>query len=82
MSVDLTEFEALSGPRKRTVCRVGQAMAGMDADARAQLVAACATPNAQIGSGAISKWLERRDFMVSVNQVTSHRRNQCSCAHD
>jgi hypothetical protein len=76
---DLTEFVQLSAPRKRKACSVGGALGVLKVVERGQLEAALGQDNALIGSGAISKWLERRGFSVNTNQVTAHRRGQCAC---
>jgi hypothetical protein len=73
---DLSEFEALSKPRKPP-CQVGAALAALEAKQAAQLRAACEAP--AITVAGIRTWLEQRGHAASVSGITSHRRRTCTC---
>lgn len=79
-SPDLSEFAALSRPKKPP-CQVGVARAALRLDSeRAQLDAACAEHRNVITAGAIAAWLDLRGQQVNASAVTAHRKNTCTCA--
>jgi hypothetical protein len=77
---DLSEFEALSQRKRRRLCQIATALDGLPADEADLLRAALMEDIRTITTGAIIKWLERRDRTVNVSAVTSHRRGTCACA--
>jgi hypothetical protein len=78
---DLSEFEALSKPRKPpcAVCKVlegrSPAVSGEDLES---LKAALATEQNVITNAAIAKWLAVRGHQVHSQRVLSHRKGLCS----
>jgi hypothetical protein len=79
MPADLSEFVALSQPKKKQ-CPLSGVLEVLPADEAAMLRAALAEDVRTITTSAVIKWLERRDMAANVSQVTSHRRGTCSCA--
>jgi hypothetical protein len=77
--LDLSEFQALSKPRK-PLCAVGAALGALPADEAGALRAALAEDVRIITTSAIITWLARRDQSANVSAVTSHRRGTCTCA--
>lgn len=73
---DLSEFEALSHPR-RTECGVKKALAQLDAGDLAQLSAALEATH--ITGSAISTWLRSRGIRVAAQTINRHRRESCNC---
>jgi hypothetical protein len=76
--IDLSEFEALSKP-KRPPCAVGVALSTLEKAEAAKLMAACDRPMSTITNAAIQKWLKARGHETTVQLVTSHRKATCSC---
>lgn len=77
---DLSEFEALSEPR-RPPCKVGRILEDLPDAERKQLEAALSQDTGIITNAAILKWLERRDLDgLSSSAATSHRKGTCTCA--
>ena len=76
--VDLSEFEALSRPKKRA-CPIAKAIEELAKTEREQLIAALAVQNHEIGAGAIEAWLKRRGHVCNTQRVMSHRKGTCSC---
>jgi hypothetical protein len=79
--VNLSEFEALSRPKKR-LCPLAGALDALPADESGQLAAALREDVRVITTSAIITWLGRRGHQANVSAVTSHRRGTCSCADD
>ena len=77
MTADLTEFEALSAPR-RTECTVKKLLADLDGQELADFKAALDAPH--ITHAAISQWLKNRGHQLSGHTVGRHRKGACSCA--
>lgn len=78
MSVDLTEFEALSGPRKKP-CPLEQAIAKLkDENDVVKVRAAIAEPTQRINHQAISRWFRARKVRIEWQVVRSHRRCKCN----
>lgn len=76
---DLSEFLALSRP-KRQPCQIAGARDKLDNDEQAaQLDAALATDKGIIPGPAIRQWLAARGLDVSESAVSSHRRGVCAC---
>lgn len=80
---DLSEFEALSQPKKRP-CSLGLIIAGelepaLSPDDLAKLDAALATDQGIITNAAIAKWLEGRGHSLHSQRVLTHRKGTCRC---
>lgn len=78
--VDLSEFEALSTPGKRT-CPVGEALRQLTGDDLANLKAALAVDKGRITGSAIATVIKRRfpDSAANQQYVASHRNQTCTC---
>lgn len=76
MSVDLSEFVALSKPR-RVECTMSKALRELKPAKRAQLTAALAEDG--ITNAAISAWLAQHEIKVTAPTVSRHRRKDCAC---
>jgi hypothetical protein len=79
--VDLAEFYRLAEPRKPP-CRIGFILTQLDAEAAAQLFAACNIDRGIINTGAIRKWLASRGYETSVPAITNHRIGTCNCGKE
>jgi hypothetical protein len=75
-SPDLSEFVALSNPRRCKVCTAAAALSDTE---REQLAAACATPRGVINAGAIKSWLAARGHDISITAITHHRAGTIGC---
>jgi hypothetical protein len=80
-TVDLSEFEKLSRPKK-PLCRVGAALVALP-DEEAVLLRAALEEDQRILTGsAIVTWLARRGLDANQQSVGAHRRGCCTCADD
>lgn len=80
---DLSEFEALSQPKKPP-CTMGLILAGeldpkLSPEDVAKLEAAMATDMGVITNAAIAKWLESRGHSLHSQRVLTHRKGTCRC---
>lgn len=76
--VDLTEFIALSKPKK-PLCVLGRAIPELKPADRAALEAALAQDKGIITNAAIRLWLAARGHEVKVQSIVSHRAGSCTC---
>lgn len=80
---DLTEFYALSKPKKPP-CQIGLILAGefspkLKPQECEQLRAALDTDAGIITASAIVQWLKARGIETNTNRVSNHRRRVCTC---
>lgn len=80
MSEDLSEFIALSRPR-RLECSVKTALRHLPAAQRRKVIDAFAADPGLITHQAISDWLKQHNVDVRANTIARHRKGRCSCAH-
>lgn len=83
MEPDLSEFVALSRP-KRTTCKVALVAEKLtEADAAALLAAIIASGDgsAPVTVGAVIEWCKQRGHDLAQNSIIHHRSGRCSCEH-
>lgn len=79
MSVDLSEFVALSRPKKKQ-CSIGEVLKALPAGDREKLAAALAQDNSVITAAAVIAWCSARGHTgVNSSTIVHHRAGSCSC---
>jgi hypothetical protein len=78
-SPDLSEFLTLSKRNTKRPCKIAAVKEALSDTERAQLDAACATAKEEIPATAITKWLRARGHDANTQQISAHRRRECTC---